>query len=52
MRRRIVTVAHVWPGITPLNVMSMRLDDWLLFALAADNWSAAREKAAREAERG
>lgn len=46
VRRRIVTVAHVWPGITPMSVMGMRVDDWLLFAAAADEWVAARRKGA------
>jgi len=35
---RLVTVCHVWPGITPLNVWDLPLDVWLLFSAAADDW--------------
>lgn len=39
-------VCHVWPGITPFNVMQLPLRQWLMFARAADQWTKDREGAA------
>lgn len=36
-------VCHVWPGITPFNVMQMPLRQWLMFSRAADQWAKDRE---------
>jgi len=47
--QRLVTVCHVWPGITPLNVWQLTLDVWLMFAAAADDWA---EQQKKEASRG
>ena len=33
-----MTVAHVWPGITPLNVWDMEWAMWNVFARAADDY--------------
>lgn len=41
---RMVTVAHVWPGITPFNVWQLPLHAWIRFAAAADRWVAAQER--------
>lgn len=41
---RMITVAHVWPGITPHphgfpgSVWDLPLDVWLMYAQAADDW--------------
>lgn len=35
---RLLTVCHVWPGITPLNVWQLELRVWLGFADAADRY--------------
>lgn len=43
---RLVTVCHVWPGITPLNVWELTLDVWLMFAAAADDWAEQQKKEA------
>ena len=42
MAGRMVTVCHVWPGITPWNIWDLRVEDWLRFAKAADDWEARR----------
>ena len=42
-----MTVAHVWPGITPLNVWDLPYDMWCIFAQAADQWISDREAAGR-----
>ncbi|WP_181036363.1 hypothetical protein [Arthrobacter sp. B1805] len=42
--RWIPTIAHVWPGITPLNVWEMRYDMWLLFVRNARVWEEERTK--------
>lgn len=39
-----MVVSHVWPGITPMNVMTMTLGMWLRFAAAADDWVASRQE--------
>jgi hypothetical protein len=44
---RLVTVCHVWPGITPLNVWDLTFEVWLMFAHAADEWVEARKEANR-----
>lgn len=37
-------MAHVWPGITPLNVWEMPYDMWLLFVANAKAWEEERKK--------
>lgn len=44
MFRWIPVIAHVWPGITPLNVWEMRYDMWLHFVANAKAWEAERQK--------
>jgi hypothetical protein len=44
---RIVTVSHVWPGLTPINIWNLTLDVWLIFAQAADDWNKQQREAAR-----
>ena len=41
-------MAHVWPGITPMNVWDMPYNLWCLFAEAADEWVKARQKEAED----
>jgi hypothetical protein len=35
----MTTVSHVWPGITPFNVWDLRVDVWLMYAAAADDYN-------------
>ncbi len=44
MYARIVTVSHVWPGITPWTVWDLPWDMWVGFARAADEWVQARRE--------
>ena len=39
-----MVVCHVWPGITPFNVMHLTLGVWLRFAAAADDWAKSRQE--------
>jgi len=39
-----LTICHVWPGITPMNVWDMTYGDWLIFAAGADAWDTASRK--------
>jgi hypothetical protein len=38
----ILLVSHVWPGITPMNVLEMRYDYWCLYVEAAKQWASSR----------
>lgn len=40
-------MAHVWPGITPLNVWELRYDMWLRFVGAAKAWEEDNKKRAK-----
>ena len=44
VRSRLVVACHVWPGITPFNVWDLSVEDWLMFAHAADQWVADRKE--------
>lgn len=44
MADRLVVVCHVWPGITPFNVMQLEVGTWLRFAHAADEWAKSRQE--------
>lgn len=35
---------HVWPALTPRQIDRLTVDQWLEFALAADAWTAARDR--------
>lgn len=48
MYRRLTTVCHLWPSISPWNVWELTVEVWLMFAEAADDYN---EKM-REANRG
>lgn len=45
MFRWIPTIAHVWPGITPLNVWDLTLMMWLKFVNHARAWEDTQDKA-------
>ena len=45
VRSRLVVACHIWPGsITPFNVWDLSVEDWLMFAHAADQWVADRKE--------
>lgn len=46
--RHILVVAHVWPGVTPINVWDMRYDLWVGFAEAAEKWAKEHAKQNRK----
>ena len=37
---------HVWPALTPRQIDRLTVDQWLQFAEAADEWTAARTREA------
>lgn len=41
---RLTVVCHLWPGITPWNVWSLPLRQWLMFAAEADEWVRSRQQ--------
>lgn len=43
----MTTVCHLWPGITPWNVWNLRVDEWLMFANAADEYNRQMKESAR-----
>jgi hypothetical protein len=46
--RHILVVAHVWPGITPMNVWDMRYDFWVGFADAAEKYAKDQTKSTKK----
>ena len=42
VRSRLLTLSHVWPGVTPWSVWDLAWSDWLMFARGADEWVKAR----------
>ena len=48
MYKRLTTVCHLWPGITPFNVFGLPYSMWVSFAEAADEY----QKSMKEASRG
>lgn len=42
VRSRLLTISHVWPGITPWSVWDLAWCDWLMYARASDEWVKAR----------
>ena len=39
-----MTIAHVWPGLTPAAVWDLPFVDWVQFAMAADEWNEQQKK--------
>lgn len=44
MTRRLTVICHVWPGITPMNVWDLTLEQWGIFRDSADEWVKAHKQ--------